>query len=63
MPRDNAPAGVEVSFATRDAAADHAGLRAAAVDADPELIRMDYVPPMFTLRDPDGNRLGMVERD
>ena len=30
VPRDNAPAGVEVSFATRDAAADHAGLRAAA---------------------------------
>ena len=29
---------------------------------DAELIRMDYVPPMFTFRDPDGNRFRMVER-
>jgi catechol 2,3-dioxygenase-like lactoylglutathione lyase family enzyme len=63
VPRDSAPAGVEVSFATTDAASDHAGLRANAVDADAEVIRMDYVPPMFTFRDPDGNRLRMVERD
>jgi catechol 2,3-dioxygenase-like lactoylglutathione lyase family enzyme len=63
VPRENAPAGVEVSFATRDAAADHGELRAQGVDADPELIRMDYVPPMFTFRDRDGNRLRMVERD
>jgi hypothetical protein len=23
----------------------------------------DYVPPMFTFRDPDGNRFRMVQRD
>jgi catechol 2,3-dioxygenase-like lactoylglutathione lyase family enzyme len=63
VPRDNAPAGVEVSFATSDAAADHGELRARGVDADAELIRMEYVPPMFTFRDSDGNRLRMVERD
>jgi catechol 2,3-dioxygenase-like lactoylglutathione lyase family enzyme len=63
VPRGDAPAGVEVSFATRDAASDHAALREAAVDADAELIRMDFVPPMFTFRDPHGNRLRMVERD
>ncbi|ADB51772.1 VOC family protein [Conexibacter woesei] len=63
VPRDAAPAGVEVSLATRDAAADHAALREAAVDADAELIRIDEVPPMFTFRDADGNRLRMVERD
>jgi catechol 2,3-dioxygenase-like lactoylglutathione lyase family enzyme len=56
--------GVEVSFATTDAAADHAALRERGVDADPELIRMgEYVPPMFTFRDPDGNRFRVVQRD
>jgi catechol 2,3-dioxygenase-like lactoylglutathione lyase family enzyme len=56
--------GVEVSFATRDAEADHELLRRRGVDADPELIRMgELVPPMFTFRDPDGNRFRMVERD
>ena len=48
----------------RDADADHAALRGRGVDADAELIRMgDGVPPMFTFRDPDGNRFRMVERD
>jgi catechol 2,3-dioxygenase-like lactoylglutathione lyase family enzyme len=56
--------GSEVSFATRDAEADHAELLARGVDADAELIRMgEYVPPMFTFRDPDGNRFRMVERE
>jgi catechol 2,3-dioxygenase-like lactoylglutathione lyase family enzyme len=59
-----AQSGIEVSLATRDADADHAELRARGVDADEEVIRMaDYVPPMFTFRDPDGNRFRMVERD
>jgi len=55
--------GIEVSLATTDAEADHAALRAAGVDADEAVIRMgEYVPPMFTFRDPDGNRLYVVER-
>jgi catechol 2,3-dioxygenase-like lactoylglutathione lyase family enzyme len=55
---------IEVSLATSDADADHAALLAAGVDADAEVIRMgDYVPPMFTFRDPDGNRFRVVERD
>jgi len=54
----------EVSFATRDAAADHAALAERGVDADAELIDMgEGVPPMFTFRDPDGNRFRVVERD
>lgn len=58
------PGEMEVSFATRDADTDHAALLAAGVDADAEVIRMgDYVPPMFTFRDPDGNRFRVVERD
>jgi catechol 2,3-dioxygenase-like lactoylglutathione lyase family enzyme len=64
VPRDAAPAGIEVSLATRSAAGDHAELRARGVEADAELIRMgEGVPPMFTFRDPDGNRFRMVERD
>ena len=54
---------MEVSLATADADADHAALHAAGVDADVEVMRMgDYVPPMFTFRDPDGNRFRIVER-
>jgi catechol 2,3-dioxygenase-like lactoylglutathione lyase family enzyme len=64
LQREGDPAGIEVSFATQDAEADHAELRARGVEADAELIRMgDFVPPMFTFRDPDGNRFRMVERD
>jgi catechol 2,3-dioxygenase-like lactoylglutathione lyase family enzyme len=55
-------AGVEISFATDDAEGDHTAMLSAGVDA--ELIPMgDGVPPMFTFRDPDGNRFRMVERD
>ena len=63
VPPQGAPNGVEVSFATGDAEADHAELLARGVEADAELIRMGaHVPPMFTFRDPDGNRFRMVER-
>ena len=54
---------IEVSFATRDAEADHAELQGRGVDADEAVIGMgDFVPPMFTFRDPDGNPFRMVER-
>lgn len=59
------PAGVEtgVRLTTTDADADHAVLRAAGVDTDHDVTRMGpYVPPMFYLSDPDGNRLVIVER-
>jgi hypothetical protein len=36
-------------------------LQARGVDTDAEVMR--YPVPMFTLRDPDGNRLRIVERD
>ena len=62
VPRQQAAA-VEVSLATADAGADHAALLEQGVEADAELIRMgEGVPPMFTFRDPDGNRFRMVER-
>lgn len=41
-----------------DVDAAHAALVAAGIDVDPEVTRMgDPVPPMFWLRDPDGNVL------
>ena len=55
-------AGVEISLATEDAEGDHAALLGRGVEADPELIRFEGVPPMFTFRDPDGNTFRMVER-
>jgi catechol 2,3-dioxygenase-like lactoylglutathione lyase family enzyme len=54
------PAGIRLT--TRDVDADHADLRARGVDADPEVLRMGpAVPPMFAVRDPDGNNLILVE--
>ena len=56
--------GIEISLATDDAEGDHAAMVSAGVEADPEVIRMgEDVPPMFTFRDPDGNRFRVVERD
>ena len=47
---------------TSDVDADHAALKAAGVDVDDEVTRFgDPVPPMFWLRDPDGNSLIVVE--
>jgi catechol 2,3-dioxygenase-like lactoylglutathione lyase family enzyme len=52
-----------IRLATIDAEADHEALLAAGVDADSDIMRMgDFVPPMFTFRDPDGNRLVVVEQ-
>jgi catechol 2,3-dioxygenase-like lactoylglutathione lyase family enzyme len=63
-PREGEPGRVEVSFTTQDAEAAHSELRTRGVDADEALLRMgDQVPPMFTFRDPDGNRFRMVQRD
>jgi catechol 2,3-dioxygenase-like lactoylglutathione lyase family enzyme len=64
-PREGESAGIEtrVGFTTEDIDADHADLRARGVDADEEVMRMgDPVPPMFFLRDPDGNRFLVVQR-
>ena len=47
---------------TTDVDADHAALKAAGVDVDDEVSRYgDPVPPMFWLRDPDGNSLIVVQ--
>ena len=47
---------------TSDVDADHAALKAAGVDVDDEVTRWGGpVPPMFWLRDPDGNSLIVVQ--
>ena len=47
---------------TGDVDADHAALKAAGADVDPEVTRWGGpVPPMFWVRDPDGNSLIVVE--
>ena len=47
---------------TSDVDADHAALKEAGVDVDDEVTSYgDPVPPMFWLRDPDGNSLIIVE--
>ena len=49
---------------TTDVDADHAALRDAGVDVDAEVARYGGgIPPMFWLRDPDGNSLCIVQPD
>ena len=51
-----------ISLQTDDIDAYHAQLKAAGVDVDAEVSRMgDPVPPMFWLRDPEGNTLLVVQ--
>jgi catechol 2,3-dioxygenase-like lactoylglutathione lyase family enzyme len=51
-----------IGLQTEDIDAFHAELRAAGVDVDAEVSRLgDPVPPLFWLRDPEGNSLMVVE--
>ena len=51
-----------IGLQTHDIDALHAELRDAGVDVDAEVSRMgDPVPPIFWLRDPEGNSLMVVE--
>jgi catechol 2,3-dioxygenase-like lactoylglutathione lyase family enzyme len=62
-PPADQPVGVStgISFATTDADGDHDALQSAGVDVDDVMRWGDPVPPMFSLRDPDGNTLLVVE--
>jgi hypothetical protein len=56
------PVDTGIVLSTTDIDADHAALKAAGVDVDPEIARWGApVPPMFRLRDPAGNSLTIVE--
>jgi lactoylglutathione lyase len=60
---DGVPAGVEtgIRFTTTDAAGVHAQLQARGVDVG-ELLTWPGVPPMFAVRDQDGNGLEIIEQ-
>ena len=59
-PRTGVDTGIRL--ATTDAAGDRDAMAAAGADVDRALIEMGPdVPPMFTVRDPDGNTLYVVE--
>ena len=64
-PPPGQPAGGQqtgICLDTSDVDADHAALKAAGVDVDDEVSRYGgAVPPMFWLRDPDGNSLIVVQ--
>jgi catechol 2,3-dioxygenase-like lactoylglutathione lyase family enzyme len=64
-PPGDQPAGgaqTGICLDTQDVDADHAALKAAGVDVDAEVARWGGpVPPMFWLRDPDGNSLIVVQ--
>ncbi|HEY2771707.1 MAG TPA: VOC family protein [Solirubrobacteraceae bacterium] len=52
-----------VVLPTDDIDATHAEMKTAGIDVDEEISRMgDPVPPMFWFRDPNGNRLLIVQR-
>ncbi|MFE6236945.1 VOC family protein [Cellulosimicrobium sp. NPDC057862] len=59
---DGLPAGVDtgIRLTTSDAAADHAALTGAGASTG-ELLLWEGVPPMFSLRDVDGNTLYVME--
>ena len=63
-PQGTTPGGSETGIIldTTDVDADHAALKADGVDVDEEVTRYGGpVPPMFWIRDPDGNSLIIVE--
>jgi catechol 2,3-dioxygenase-like lactoylglutathione lyase family enzyme len=66
LPREGDSAGgreTGIALTSDDIDADHAELRTRGVDVDPEVMRMGGpVPPMFWLRDQDGNSLLVVQR-
>jgi len=64
-PPEGSPTGgmqTGITLQTHDIDASHAELKEAGVDVDDEVSRMgDPVPPLFWLRDPEGNSLMIVE--
>jgi catechol 2,3-dioxygenase-like lactoylglutathione lyase family enzyme len=61
-PMGGSPGGGAIGVETRDVRGEHARLLAVGgVDVDPELMEAPGVPLMFSLRDPDGNHVWVVE--
>jgi len=62
-PREGQSAGVatNIGLTTRDVEADHASLKEQGVDVDDVMRMGDPVPPMFFMRDQDGNTIWVAE--
>jgi catechol 2,3-dioxygenase-like lactoylglutathione lyase family enzyme len=63
-PREGQAVGVptNMGLSTDDVDADHASLKERGADVDDVMRMGDPVPPMFFLRDQDGNQIFVVER-
>jgi catechol 2,3-dioxygenase-like lactoylglutathione lyase family enzyme len=73
--RENRPAGIEtgIAFNSADIEGEHAALRDRGVDVDEAILRegdpivrwagagLGGIPPMFRVRDPDGNSFLLVQ--
>ena len=63
-PMGGQPGGGSIGVETADVVGEHARLRGIdGVDVDAEIITPPGAPRMFSMRDPDGNHLWVVERD
>jgi lactoylglutathione lyase len=60
-PMQGEPGGSAIGVETPDLAAEHDRLKGAGVDVDAEIMRAEGAPAMFSLRDPDGNHIWVVE--
>jgi lactoylglutathione lyase len=61
-PMGDEPGGASIGVGTADVRGEHARLSAiSGIDLDPEPMRLPGAPLMFGLRDPDGNRIYVVE--
>jgi catechol 2,3-dioxygenase-like lactoylglutathione lyase family enzyme len=61
-PMDGAPGGGAIGVGTSDVLGEHARLsEIGGIDLDPEPMRTPGAPLLFGLRDPDGNRVFVVE--
>jgi len=61
-PMRDQPGGGSIGVETSDLDAEHSRLTGLGdVDVDAETMRAPNVPPMFSLRDPDGNHIWVVE--
>ncbi|OZC47409.1 glyoxalase [Rhodococcus sp. WWJCD1] len=61
-PMGGTPGGGSIGVETADVASEHARLSAlGGVDLDDLMEEVDGVPPMFALRDPDGNSVWVVQ--
>jgi catechol 2,3-dioxygenase-like lactoylglutathione lyase family enzyme len=59
---DQRPIATGIIISTTDVEADHAALKEAGADVDEEIMRQPPpVPPMFQVRDPNGNGVWIVQ--